>query len=124
MHRHIAAKRQAFPRRADHFSDRRVDDARLRRQSAHLRRLGDRSVYEYIRWVANGALKMRSSGEGSSSLAGSIAAAPALNAAARIASASTSGNRFSSAAAASPAATSSLSSVFLTAAASSRPSNI
>ena len=55
MHRHIAAKRQAFPRRADHFSDRRVDDARLRRQSAHLRRLGDRSVYEYIRWVANGA---------------------------------------------------------------------
>jgi hypothetical protein len=53
MHRHIAAKRQAFPRRAD-FSDRRVDDARLR-QSAHLRRLGDRSVYEYIRWVANGA---------------------------------------------------------------------
>ena len=50
---HINAKRQAFPRRAD--SDRRVDDARLRRQSAHLRRLGDRSVYEYIRWVGNGA---------------------------------------------------------------------
>ena len=46
MHRHIAAKKQAFPRRADHFSDRRIDDARLRR---------DRSVYEYIRWVANGA---------------------------------------------------------------------
>ena len=55
MPRHITAKRQAFPRRAYHFSDRRVDDARLRRQSAHLRRLGDRSVYEYIRWVANGA---------------------------------------------------------------------
>jgi hypothetical protein len=55
MPRHITAKRQAFPRRAYHFSDRRVDDARLRRQSTHLRRLGDRSVYEYIRWVANGA---------------------------------------------------------------------
>jgi hypothetical protein len=54
-------------------------------------------------------------------LAGSIAAAPALNAAARIASASTSGNRFSSAAAAPRAATSSPSCVFSTAAASSRP---
>jgi hypothetical protein len=49
----IAAK--AFPRRAAHSSGRRVDDARLRRQSAHLRRLGDRSVYEYIRWIADGA---------------------------------------------------------------------
>ena len=55
MPSNVTAKKQAVPRRANHFSDRRVDDARLRRQSAHLRRLGDRSVYEYIRWVANGA---------------------------------------------------------------------
>jgi hypothetical protein len=55
MPSNVTAKKQAVPRRVNHFSDRRVDDARLRRQSAHLRRLGDRSVYEYIRWVANGA---------------------------------------------------------------------
>jgi hypothetical protein len=49
---------------------------------------------------------------------------PCPHAAARIASASTSGNRFSFAAAAPRAATSSPSCVFSTAAASSRPSSI
>jgi hypothetical protein len=55
MHRHIAAKRQAFPRRAAHFSDRQRADLRLRRQCARLHALGPRSTYEYVKWIANGA---------------------------------------------------------------------
>jgi hypothetical protein len=48
MHRHIAAERQAFPRRADHFSDR-----NLRARSIYP--MGPRPLFEMLLELDRGA---------------------------------------------------------------------
>jgi hypothetical protein len=55
MSQHIAAKKQAFPRRVAPSDRQIVADLRLRRQCARLHALGPRSTYEYVKWIANGA---------------------------------------------------------------------
>ena len=52
MHRHIAAKRQAFPRRADHFSDRNLQ---LRHLARSIYPMGPRPLFEMLLELDRGA---------------------------------------------------------------------
>ena len=52
MHRHFAAKRQAFPRRADHFSDRNL---RLRHLARSIYPMGPRPLFEMLLELDRGA---------------------------------------------------------------------